>query len=188
MYERILEFLTNTGYIGIMVAGFSEALFLPFPMEVIYIPVALVNTTKAINYAVLLIIASLLGSIIAYGIGKFGGQKLLFKLSFVKRNYHQIKSIYDKNSFLTILTSSFTPIPYEAYTLTAGMFNIDFKKFIVASILSRIIRYIPQGLLIFTYGDKVISIIKKYGILTAILLFIFIFLIRYIFNRIFKSL
>jgi membrane protein YqaA with SNARE-associated domain len=186
MYEKILEFLISTGYVGIIIAGLSEALFMPFPMEVIYIPVALANPSRAINYAATLIIFSFLGSIIAYAIGKFGGQKLLYKISFIKRNFHQIQELYDKNSLFAIMTSSFTPIPYEVYTITAGIFNVDLKRFIMASILSRVIRYVPQGILINLYGDAVLSIIKRYGVLSAMILFFIIFIIRIIFVKVSK--
>jgi ubiquinone/menaquinone biosynthesis C-methylase UbiE/membrane protein YqaA with SNARE-associated domain len=174
MYEKVLELLTGTGYIGIIIAGFTEAIFMPFPMEVVYIPIALADPGMGLKCTALLITSSFIGSIAAYWIGKFTGQKLVYRLDFVKRNFKQIKNIYDKNSFFAIMTSAFTPIPYEAYTLTAGIFNIRFKDFLVASILSRIIRYVPQGVLIYLYGDTVISIIKSYGILSAVILFIVI--------------
>jgi len=186
MYEKILEFLIGTGYIGIIIAGLAEAIFMPFPMEIIYIPVALANPTRAINYAAVLIVFSFFGSIISYAIGKFGGQKLIYKIGFIKRNYRQIQKLYDKNSFLAIMTSSFTPIPYEVYTITAGIFNVDLKRFITASILSRIIRYVPQGILIYLYGDTVLSLLKTYGILSVIILFFIIIIIKHIFIKITK--
>lgn len=185
MYEKVLEFLHSIGYAGIIISGFSEGLFLPFPMELIYIPVATANPAKAINYTLLLICFSIIGSVIAYAIGRSGGQKLLLKISLIKRNFTRIQSLYDKNSFMALLTSSFTPLPYEIYTFSAGAFGVGFKKFIIASAMSRLIRYVPQGMLIYLYGSKVLSFIKKYGILAAIILVGVIFIVKSLFTKVY---
>lgn len=186
MFLVILQFLNSIGYIGIMVAGLAEAIFMPFPMDVIFIPLATANPAKAINYAVTLITFSSLGSIISYKVGKVGGQRLLCKIAFIKRNFSQIERLYNDKSFITIMTSAFTPIPYEVYTITAGVFNVDFKKYITASILSRIIRYGPQGILIFLYGDEVLLLTKRYGVFSALILFITILIVRYVFLKVMK--
>lgn len=183
IYEKILQLLIGTGYMGIIIAGFSEAIFMPFPMEVVYIPVTLANPSMALYYTLLLITSSIAGSIAAYWIGKFAGLKLIFKLGFMKQHFNQIKGLYDKNSFFAIMTSAFTPIPYEVYTLTAGVFNIGFKNFVIASVLSRIIRYFPQGVLIYLYGDAFISVIKSYGIISAVILFVILIVLKYIFAK-----
>lgn len=184
MFLAALEFLKSIGYIGIIVAGLAEAIFMPFPMDIIFIPLAAANPNKAINYVVTLITFSSIGSIISYKIGKVGGRKLLYKINITKRNFSKIERLYNDKAFITIMTSAFTPIPYEIYTITAGIFNVDFKKYITASVLSRIIRYSPQGILIFLYGDEVLLLIERYGVLSAVMLFIVILMIRYIYQKV----
>jgi membrane protein YqaA with SNARE-associated domain len=53
MYERILEFLIEAGYIGIILTGLSEALFMPFPMEIVYLPIVLAATNRAVIYTLI---------------------------------------------------------------------------------------------------------------------------------------
>lgn len=43
--RKIIESLSTIGYIGNIVAGLSETIFMPFPMEVVYIPIALAITS-----------------------------------------------------------------------------------------------------------------------------------------------
>lgn len=160
---------------------------MPFPMEVVYIPIALAIPSKALVYTALLITSSIIGSIAAYWVGRIGGGNFIFKLRFVKKHFNQMQLLYNKNAFLVIMTSSFTPIPYEVYTLTAGFFNVNFQKYIIASILSRIIRYTPQGILIYLYGDTVLSLLKRYGMLSAVVLCIVLVIIKYLFISISKT-
>ena len=179
--DNIIYILVDYGIIGIMIAAFSEAVFLPVPMEFIARPVYLLNPTKAFLYSIILIIFSSLGSIAGYYLGKIFGKPLMNRVISVKY-FNKLKTLYDKNTFLTILTSSFTPIPYEAYVLSAGIFKIDFKKFILSSIISRIIRHLPQGIIITLYGDILLPHLKNYTLVIALFIFIII-LSKYLFTN-----
>lgn len=187
MYTKVLDFLVNSGYIGIILAGFSEPLFLPFPMELVYLPIALANHSEAINYSFILIFCSFLGSCIAYIVGKYSGKKIEKIFGSSKSYFSRVEEFYNKNSFLAILTSSFTPIPFEVYTYSAGIFNVSFKKFAIASLLSRSIRYIPQSILILLYGEQVVFLIKKYGFSSALVISLIFIVIRRIYLKVRKT-
>ena len=178
--DNLIYIIINYGVFGIMIAAFAEAIFLPITMEIISIPIYLVNTNKALLYSIILIIFSVLGSIVGYYLGKFFGKPLINKFD-SEGVINKLKNLYNKNAFITILTSSFTPIPYEAYVLSAGAFNIDFKKFLLASIISRIIRHLPQGIIIFIFGDALVANMKGYTLGIAIVIFVLI-LVRYLFK------
>jgi membrane protein YqaA with SNARE-associated domain len=179
--QTIINVLINYGLLGIAIAGFSEAIFLPMPMEFVFIPITLLNTSKAFEYSIVLIVFSTFGSLVGYYIGKLVGTPLLSKI-ISKDRFNMLKDMYVKNSLLTILTSSFTPIPYEVYVISAGTFNINLTKFIAASIISRVIRYLPQGILITVFGDALLSYIKSYTMLAALLVFIALLLFKYCSN------
>lgn len=176
--ENLIYIIINYGVFGIMIAAFAEAIFLPITMEIISIPIYLVNTNKALLYSIILIVFSILGSIVGYYLGKFFGKSLINKFD-SKGIIYKLKNLYNQNSFLTILTSSFTPIPYEAYVLSAGAFNIDFKKFLLASIISRVIRHLPQGIIIFLFGDALVANIKNYTLWISLIIFVLI-LVKYL--------
>ena len=141
--DNLVSILVDFGIVGIMIAAFSEAIFLPIPMELISIPVYLFNPTKAFFYSILLIIFSTLGSMTGYHLSRFWGKALINKFV-AEENMYKLKILYEKNALLTILTSSFTPIPYETYVMSAGIFDIGFKKFLFASIISRIVRHLDR--------------------------------------------
>ncbi|WP_058953455.1 YqaA family protein [Clostridium tyrobutyricum] len=179
--QIITNILIKYGILGIAIAGFSEAVLLPMPMEFIFIPIVLLDTSKALLYSITLIVFSAFGSIAGYYAGKLLGTPLLNKLIY-KDKFNKIKEMYSKNAFLTILTSSFTPIPYEAYVISAGAFNINLSLFMTASILSRVIRYLPQGILIYIFGDAILAYIKSYTLFAGMLVFILFLVFKYYFK------
>ncbi len=182
--EHLVSILVDFGLVGITIAAFSEAVFLPVPMELISIPVYLVNPTKAFFYSVILIVFSVLGSITGYHLSRFLGKPLMHKFV-AEESIHKLKTLYDKNALLTILTSAFTPIPYEAYVLSAGIFEIAFKKFLIATIIGRSIRHLPQGILIWLYGDTILSNLKAYTLAVVLLVFVIVVAFKYLQKKIF---
>lgn len=177
MLTHMLEFIISYGVIGILIAALVEPIFMPVPMELVFIPIAMSNPEKAFFYSIILIVFSAIGSLLGYIAGKSAGRYILCKLV-SEKTLAKIEDMYNKNAFLTILTSAFTPIPYEAYVLSAGIFKINFIKFITSAVLSRAIRYIPQGVIISLYGATLINIIKNYTIVLGLIVFIIILLIK----------
>lgn len=178
----MVSFLINYGILGIIIAALIEPIFMPLPMEVVFIPIVITNTKKAFFYSLILVTFSAAGSVIGYIIGKSIGRNILKKL-ISEENLEKIEDKYNKNAFLAILTSAFTPIPYEAYVLSAGIFKVNFIKFITSAVLSRAIRYIPQGIIISLYGVTLITVIKNYTIVIGITVLMAILLAKYVFKR-----
>jgi membrane protein YqaA with SNARE-associated domain len=177
--QTIIDILINYGILGIAAAGFSEAVFLPMPMEFVFIPIALLNTSKAFIYSLVLILFSTLGSLVGYYLGKSVGTPLLNKMISADK-FQKLEGMYSRNAFLTLITSCFTPIPYEVYVISAGTFSINMSTFISTSILSRLIRYIPQGILITLFGKTILQYIKSYTIIAGIAIFIVILILKFL--------
>ncbi|MGL5023062.1 MAG: YqaA family protein [Cetobacterium sp.] len=172
MFEILKEF----GIYGIAIAGLLEATILPIPMETISVPVYLSSREKVAYLLIILIICSTLGSIIGYLFWrKISGP---IKNRYLKSEiFVKIKKMYEKNALLTLLTSAFTPIPFEGYIIVAGILEIEFKIFLLGVVFSRALRHIPQGILIYFYGEKITKNIGISSLITAIIIFI-IFLIK----------
>lgn len=184
--DNIIKILIDYGILGIMIAAFSEAIFMPLPMELISMPIFLLNPSKAFFYSLILILFSTMGSTVGYYVGKALGKPLLRKL--ISENHLQkLNNLYSKNSFITILTSSFTPIPYEAYVLSAGILNVEYKNFIIPAIISRLIRHLPQGILIALFGDAFLLNFKNYTLFIALILFLIILFLKFILRNIKKD-
>lgn len=177
----MIEILKNYGIYGIMIAGLLEATILPIPMETISIPTYLSSKDNIVYLLLMLIFFSTLGSIIGYFIWKILGNPIRDRYN-ENKLFIKLQTLYDKNIFLTLLSSAFTPIPFEGYVMVAGILKINFKVFLLGAFLSRIIRHFPQGLLIYFYGNQILDNIKLYSFILTILIFSIIF-IKYLISK-----
>ena len=73
-----------------------------------------------------------------------------------------VQALYDRWDFWAIFFAGLTPIPYKVFTLSAGVFAINFPVFLVASILSRGLRFFLLAALIFKFGEPIGAFIDRY--------------------------
>ena len=166
--------------------SFSEASFFPVPPDILLIAILLAN--KARQWFLYVLITSgfsILGGVLGYFIGLFFfdlfGQHIISFYG-LESQFVYLKNIFQGAAFLTIFTAAFTPIPYKIFTITAGLFGVNFFIFITASILGRGIRFFILGFLLKLYGESISKVLYKYfnifsiTMIIALGLFIYTFL------------
>lgn len=119
-------------------------------------------------------VGSLIGGIAGYGIGhflwydpdsSFSSIAQFFFSSvpgFTEAAFFAMQDLYTAWDFWIIFTAGFTPIPYKLITITAGVFDINFLLFCVASIISRSARFFLVAFLIWLFGPPVKAFIDHY--------------------------
>lgn len=134
--------------------SFAESSFFPIPPDTLMIPLALSNIPWALFYAFVATVASVVGGVFGYWLGKKGGKPVLMK--FVnEEKVHLIKDYYNKYDIWAIVIAGFTPIPYKVFTISAGVFDLDLKRFILASIIGRGGRFFLVALMILVFGPTI---------------------------------
>ena len=173
-YDWILSWANSPyGGIALFFLAFAESSFFPIPPDVLLIALALGKSKKALKYALICSMGSILGGIFGYYIGSFlwysGSDysaiaKWFFKYipGFSEQKFVYMKNLYESYSFWVVFTAGFTPIPYKLITITAGVCKINFIIFIIASALSRSARFFFVSILIYIYGKKIKNFIDKY--------------------------
>lgn len=147
--------------------AFAESSFFPIPPDVLLIPLCLGDPSRAFVFAAICAAGSVLGGIGGYTIGFFGGRPLLQKWFNVDR-LRAVEEYYDRYNAWAIGIAGLTPLPYKLFTVSGGAFAINFKIFIVASILSRSLRFFVVAGLIYLYGEPIQAFIDDYlGLLTV---------------------
>ncbi|HOF15203.1 MAG TPA: DedA family protein, partial [Spirochaetota bacterium] len=81
---------------------------------------------------------------------------------FTIESFNAVSKLYDVYSFWIVFTAGFTPIPYKIITITAGVANINVSIFIVASVISRSLRFFLVAWLIFKFGESINAFINKW--------------------------
>lgn len=81
--------------------------------------------------------------------------------------------------------AGFTPIPYKVFTISAGAFKISFPVFIIASAISRSLRFFIVAGLIYIFGKPIKVFIDRYFNLLCIIFTVLLIggfiVIRYLF-------
>ena len=63
-----------------------------------------------------------------------------------------------------VFTAGFTPIPYKLITITAGVFSLNLPMFVLASVVSRGLRFFLFAWLIWRCGAPIKVFIDKISI------------------------
>ncbi len=163
--------------------SFIESIFFPIPADVMLAPMCLANRQKAIRYAIITSVFSVLGGALGYGLGYFFSEPMLDFLKFISNaeTIDKVKRWYDEYGFWLVFVAGFTPVPYKVFTILSGIMMINFPIFILASAISRPLRFFMVALAIYFGGEKLEKTLNKYvevlGWLCVIGLAILIFFI-----------
>ncbi|HRP01306.1 MAG TPA: YqaA family protein [Candidatus Kapabacteria bacterium] len=159
---------------ALFLLAFIESIFFPVPPDVLLIALSLGNAKKAMKFAAICTLGSVSGAMIGYAMGHYSwltssGEFTSFANfffnnipGFTHELYYSIKEMFEKWNFWVIFTAGFTPIPYKVFTVTAGVFSVNFFMFVIASIISRAGRFFLVAFLIWKFGPSIKSFIDKY--------------------------
>lgn len=154
--------------------SFAESSFFPIPPDFFLIAIIGARQQKRwAYYSFLTALWSVIGGAFGYAIGLLlfdsAGQFLISTYG-LEQYILTIKELFDQNAFWAIFISGFTPIPYKIFTISAGFFNINFFTFIIASIISRSMRFFMVGYIMKVFGKEMGDFVFKYfNILTFVL-------------------
>lgn len=173
LYDWMLSWGNSKwGGVALFVFAFAESSFFPIPPDVLLIALCLGVTARSFRYAFICLVGSVLGAIFGYGIGFFLWQtpageytalaEFFFNNVFSVEGFEKVALLYDKYNFWIVFTAGFTPLPYKLFTISGGLFHINLTMFIVASIISRGLRFFLISWLIWKFGSPIKSFIDKY--------------------------
>jgi len=163
---------TPYGSIALFLLAFAESSFFPIPPDILLIALAISIPAKALRYALICSVASLLGGIFGYFIGFFMMESIgysILELYNFSDKYEYIRTLYMEYDAWAVGIAGFTPIPYKVFTIAAGAFKIDFWVFAIASAVSRSARFFLVAIIIRKYGEGIKRYIDRYFNIITIL-------------------
>lgn len=168
LYDWVLGFAHRpSGPWALAAFSFAESSFFPIPPDPLLMALAIGAPKKAFRFATVCAVGSVLGGIAGYAIGWgiWGAVNHLF-FTYVPgvtpEAFAHIQAIYDRYDFWAIFAAGFTPIPFKVFTLSAGVFEISFAVFVLASTVSRSARFFLVAGLIYVYGPSIQDFIDRY--------------------------
>ncbi len=164
-YDWILGHADKPYAVWILAAmSFAESSFFPLPPDVLLIPMSLAERRKALFYATVATVSSVLGGYLGYAIGYFVydtiGRFLVEHLWSIDK-FEALRETFDTWGFWLIIGKGATPIPYKIVTILCGVLHYDLAKFTAASIIARGMRFYLVAILLYFYGEAVRDFIER---------------------------
>jgi membrane protein YqaA with SNARE-associated domain len=145
--------------------AFIESSFFPIPPHPVLGLMCLANPQRAVRYALICTVASVLGGMFGYTIGYFLyesiGTWMIGALGLTEKFPVAVCYLkqYDAEA---IIIAGATPLPFKLMTLTAGFIRMDLLTFIGASIVGRGLIFMTVGILFRLFGAPIKMFIEKY--------------------------
>lgn len=192
LYDWVLHW-ANTPYAvtALFLLAFAESSFFPVPPDVLLIAIGLSMPRRIFRCTALCTLGSVLGGVAGYAIGhSFWSVASVWFFNwvpgFTPEVFQSIQLIFSKYNFWFVFLAGFTPVPYKVITIGAGVFHIYFPVFILASVVSRGLRFCLIGVLIYRYGARARQLIdehfNKLTLVFSLLLVGGFIVIRYMFG------
>ena len=175
LYDWVLSFAhSRHSGTALFALSFAESSIFPIPPDVLLGPLCLGNRRRAMWFATLTTIASVLGAAVGYAIG-WGAweatQDFLFNYvpGFSRDKFHTVERWYSQWGILVLFAAAFTPIPFKVFTIAGGVFAQPLLPFLAVSLVGRGLRFYLVAAIFWWIGPKATPLIDRYFNLLCIL-------------------
>jgi len=156
------------GLLGLFVLAFAESSFFPVPPDVLQIAFSLAEPQNAFLFAAVATLGSVLGGLFGYFLGEKFGEPLLLRFA-KKSTVRHVQKLYEELGFWAVFAAGFSPIPYKVFTILSGIMKLEKRKFIIASAVSRGMRFFAVAAVIFFYGAEIRALLDQYFELATVI-------------------
>ncbi|MCZ6601405.1 MAG: DedA family protein [Planctomycetota bacterium] len=151
--------------LALFVLAFAESSFFPIPPDVLLLALAFAKPSRALRYALICTVGSVLGGAFGYALGhtllRAAAVKIVGQLGLSEQFAHA-GILYVQYDVWAVGVAAFTVIPYKVFTILAGLFRLDFWRFMLASVIGRGGRFLIVGLAIRWFGPRLKPWVEKY--------------------------
>jgi membrane protein YqaA with SNARE-associated domain len=154
----------------LFIMAFADATFLPLPVTTFFLFLVMMDNSKAIQFTVSITLGTIMGAVAGYSLGHFailnadgdpsGFLQFLFNHipGFSGNGFSRMQTLYSKWDFWIIFSASFTPIPYGVFSISSGLFGINFSNYLIATVISQTLKFFLLAFLSVKIGPRLKSI------------------------------
>ena len=165
LYARVMALAASPNAAWwLALIAFAESSFFPIPPDALLVPMALARPRSAWKFAVICTMASVVGGALGYLIGFAVFDQVarpILNVYGYGAAYAAFQAKFQEYGLWIILVKGLTPIPYKIVTIAAGAARFDFWLFMMASVLTRGLRFFLVATLLHFFGDAVRHFIEK---------------------------
>lgn len=163
--------------------SFIESFIFPIPPDILLAPIALTKKYNWIKIAFNTTLFSVLGGLVGYIIGLYLYESSILNKIVEENIFIEVKNLFLEHGFLIMIIAGFTPLPFKAFTITAGYMSIALIPFVISSFIGRGLRFFIVAAIFHYFGLIMANRIKKYfeyiGLIITFTLIYFVYLKYY---------
>ncbi len=140
LYDKCMQWSRHRYAVRYLsVLSFAESSFFPIPPDVMLAPMSMARPERALGYAAITTLASVIGGLFGYLIGAYGFELIQpwLQESHYWEKYLHARDWFERWGFWAILVAGFSPIPYKVFTIAAGTLGMNLPLFVAGSFLGR---------------------------------------------------
>jgi membrane protein YqaA with SNARE-associated domain len=150
---------------ALFAVSFAESSFFPIPPDLMLGPMAAAEPSKWWRYALTCTVASVIGGLLGYAIGMFlmdsVGEAILTFFGYDGSRRTELEAQYAQYGAWVIFIKGLTPIPYKLVTILSGAMHFSLPIFIVASIITRGLRFMAVAWIFQRFGPQIAPMLEK---------------------------
>ncbi len=145
--------------------SFVESSVFPIPADVLFLPMCLARPERAMRYALIATVTSVLGGVFGWAIGHWAFHALALPLLEFYGKAEAFEALKNRTGTWAILTMLVTSglshiPPMKVVTILSGVVAFDLKLFIVSAIVARGGRFYLLAFLLQRYGLRIAAFVE----------------------------
>lgn len=146
--------------------SFVESSVFPIPADVLFIPMCLARPEKAMRYALIATVTSVLGGIFGWLLGHYAFDLIarpMLEFYGKMAAFDSLKnSTGDGAILLMLVTSGLTHLPpMKVVTILSGVIAFDLKLFILSAVVARGAKFFLLAWALRRYGAAIVEVIER---------------------------
>jgi membrane protein YqaA with SNARE-associated domain len=162
--EAVKIHLLNLGIPGLFLISFLDSAGVPLPGGVDLVIMLLSWQRPSLFWVVALVAAlgSAAGCLVLYRIARTGGDAMMSRFAESKQEW--VKEKVRRNDVLAVMVAMLGPPPFptKLFILVAGVVRMDWRRFLAAVFVGRLIRFLGEAYLAVELGDRAAETLKDY--------------------------
>ena len=151
---------------ALAVVSFVESSVFPLPAEILFLPMCLSRPSRALRYAAIATVASVLGGIFGWTLGFYFFEavaKPILQFYNGLDAFNQLKAATGTGTILILLvTSGLAHLPpMKVVTILSGVVGFNLLLFILAAIVARGVKFFVLGWALQRYGAAITDVIHR---------------------------
>jgi membrane protein YqaA with SNARE-associated domain len=177
--EAIKSHLLALGIPGLFLISFLDSAGVPLPGGVDLVVMLLSWQRPSLAWVIALVAAvgSAVGCFVLYRIARTGGDAMMSRFAEAKQEW--VKEKVRRNDILAVTVAMLGPPPFptKLFILVAGVVRMDWRRFLAAVFVGRLVRFLGEAYLAVRLGDRAADTLKEYYLEIAVALALVVLLV-----------